>query len=361
MTDGPVRYNFEYERKIRVGFIGAGGHSFRNVYPAFRYAPVELVAVCDLDLARAQAYAKQFGAERAYADHREMFAAETLDAVFIVTTYEPDGTVQATGIALEALAAGLHVWTEKPCAGSLGDVEALAAASRAADRFVMVGLKKLFFPTIAKVKAIIGAEAFGAPTSIYVRYPQSIPRPENRGDAVRMLGLLDHIYHPGAILHHLMGPIERFSYEWEGKAGSSVASLRFASGAVGTLHLAAGASGSSPLERLEVVGYGANVVVENGARLTYYRRAERPAYGRSASFMVDDAEAPLVWEPEFSLGQLNNNTLFLLGYAQEVRHFCDCVLTGSAPERGTLDECRAIMALYEAYRDTPPGVAVSLA
>src|SRR5688572_27196239 len=99
-----VRYSFEYDRRIRVGFIGAGGHSFRNVYPAFRYAPVELVAVCDLDLTRAQAYARQFGAERAYADHREMIAAEQLDAVFIVTGYEPDGRMQATGIAMEVLA-----------------------------------------------------------------------------------------------------------------------------------------------------------------------------------------------------------------------------------------------------------------
>ncbi|HET6346321.1 MAG TPA: gfo/Idh/MocA family oxidoreductase, partial [Myxococcota bacterium] len=106
----------------------------------------------------------------------------------------------------------------------------------------------------------------------------------------------------------------------------------------------------------EVVGQGSNVVVENGAKLTWYRPATRPAYGRSASFLVPDAEAPLVWEPEFSLGQLNNNTLFLLGYAQEVQHFCDCVLEGRQPDRGTLAQSLAIMRLFEAYRDTEPGV-----
>jgi len=355
-----VRYSFEYEHRVRVGFVGAGGHAFRNVYPAFRYAPVELVAVADLQLARAQAYARQFGAERAYADHRAMFAAERLDAVFIVTGYTPDGRVQATDIALDALAAGLHVWMEKPTAASVAEVEQLIAARDKAGRIVMTGLKKLFFPTIAKVKEIIARPEFGAPTSIYVRYPQAIPRLANRADPLKMLGLLDHIYHPGAILDHLMGPIERFSYEWEPKTGSSVASLRFASGAVGVLHLAAGASGSSPLERLEVVGVGANVVVENGAKLTYHRLAKRPAYGRSASFLVADEEAPLVWEPEFSLGQLNNNSLFLLGYAQEVRHFCDCVLAGTEPDRGTLQQSLAIMRLFEAYRRTEPGVSVPI-
>ena len=88
--------------------------------------------------------------------------------------------------------------------------------------------------------------------------------------------------------------------------------------------------------------------------------ARRPAYGRSASFLVADDEAPLIWEPEFSLGQLNNNSLFLLGYAQEVRHFCDCILAGTTPDRGTLEQSLAIMRLYEAYRDTEPGISVPI-
>ena len=33
-----------------------------------------------------------------------------------------------------------------------------------------------------------------------------------------------------------------------------------------------------------------NVVVENGAKLTWYRPATRPAYGRAASFIVPDAD-----------------------------------------------------------------------
>src|SRR6185369_12106241 len=134
----------------------------------------------------------------------------------------------------------------------------------------------------------------------------------------------------------------------------------FVSGAVGVLHLASGASGMSPLERVEVVGRGANLVVDNGMRLTYYRRGRTPDYGRSESYMVDEAYAPLVWEPEFSLGQLYNNNMFTLGYAQEVRHFCDCVLSGEAPTRGTLAEVAEIMTLFETYRNVDAGQTVTL-
>lgn len=118
-----------------------------------------------------------------------------------------------------------------------------------------------------------------------------------------MRSFLDHIYHPAAIINYLMGPIARASYEWEPRNGANVAALKFASGAVGTLHFAAGQSGTSPLERVEVIGERANAVVDNGVHLKYYRAAKLPAYGRASSFIQEDEAAPIFWEPECSLGQ----------------------------------------------------------
>ena len=359
-TDAPITYNFEYERKLRVCYIGAGDHSFRNVLPTFQYAPVDLLAICDRNVARAEAYARQFGARRCYGDHREMLAQERPDAIFIVTAYHPDGRVQATDLALDALEAGVHVWMEKPTAASSDEVRRMMAVSDATGCFVMTGLKKIFAPTIAKVKQISSSPAFGRPSSIAVRYPQAMPPFEQRGDLRKVTGLLDHIYHPGAIINYLMGNINRASYEWEPTNGRSVTSMRFVSGAIGTLHLSAGASGSSSLERLEVIGEGANVVVENGVKLTYYRKASRPAYGRSPSFLVEDDVAPLHWEPEFSLGQLNNKNVFYLGYVPEVLHFCESVLAGTPPAKGTRAESLEIAKLFEMYRTTLAGVSAIL-
>jgi hypothetical protein len=69
------------EPAVRVGFIGCGSHAFRNVFPTLQFVPAELVAVCDREIERAEAFKKQFGAERAYQDHRDMLAKEKLDAV----------------------------------------------------------------------------------------------------------------------------------------------------------------------------------------------------------------------------------------------------------------------------------------
>lgn len=357
---GLITYNFEYERKLRIGFIGAGGHSYRNVYPTFQYAPVDLIAVCDNNADRAAAYAKQFGAQASYTDYREMLASEALEAVFIVTAYTEDGHVQATQIALEALAAGVHVWMEKPTAASTSEIKLLMEASQSAQRHVMTGMKKIFFPSIVKVHDIINSSAFGRPSSFYLRYPMAMPDLQQRHDLRRVEDLLDHIYHPAAILHYLFGKVDRFTYEWEPLSGGSALSLRFQSGVVGVVHFAAGISGSSPLERLEVVGDGCNVVVENGVKLTYYRRADRPAYGRAASYLVPDEAAPLHWEPEFSLGQLMNKNIFYLGYVQEVRYFCDCVLQGRTPVKGNLEASMEIMKLFEALCTQPEGSPITL-
>jgi predicted dehydrogenase len=353
-----ITYNHEYDRKIRVGFIGAGGHSFRNVYPTFQYAPVDLIAICDRDPSRAAAYARRFGALRNYSDHREMLRAEELEAVFIVTSYDGEGRVQATALARDALQAGVHVWMEKPTAATSNEVRALMSQSEECGRFVMTGLKKTFFPAIEKVKEIIGTPEFGRPSSVYIRYPQAMPPMEARRSLPAMRSMIDHIYHPGSILRYLMGDIERLSYEWEEVNGGSVAALRFRSGAIGTLHLAAGASGSSFLERLEVVGEGCNITVDNGVRLTYYRKAPLPEYGRDPSFLVDTEVAPLFWEPEFSLGQLYNKNIFMLGYVQEILHFCTCILDGRTPTKGTLEDALAIMTLLEGFAFHPPGETI---
>lgn len=354
-TEAYVKYNFEYERKLRVCFIGAGGHSFRNVYPTFQYAPVDLVAIADIQGERAETYARQFGARAYYTDYRQMLDQERPDAVFIVTSYHPDGRVQATDIALDVLARGSHVWMEKPTAASTAEIRQLIEASEAQQRYVMTGLKKIFTPGIEKVKRLISTPEFGRVSSCYVRYPQTMPAFELRQDLRQLTGLLDHIYHPGAVLCYLMGKVHRLSYEWEPYNGGSVTTLRFHSGAVGTLHMCAGISTSSPLEYVEIVGENANVVVQNSVKVTYYRKATSLPYGRSASYLRDEQEAPLYWEPEFSLGQLYNKNLFYLGYVPEVLHFCECVLAGRAPEKGTLEDALEIMKLFEAYRKTPAG------
>jgi predicted dehydrogenase len=359
-TTGRVVYQFEYDRRVPCAFIGAGGHSYRNIYPTFQYAPVDLRAICDLNIDRAADYARIFGAGAHYSDHQTMLEREKPAAVFIVTSYDVEGRVQALELALDCLSAGAHVWMEKPTASSTAEVKKLAAAAQRADRIVMTGIKKVFSPVMRKVKEIISSSEFGASSSIFVRYPLAMPEFDKCGSLTEMKGFLDGIFHPAAVLFYLMGPIDRLAYEREAVTGSSVTAIRFHSGAVGALHLAAGSSFSTPLDRTEVVGQNANVVVDNGVKLTYYRAAPSGKYGRIGSFIVPTEHAPLRWEPEYSCGELYNKNLFYQGYVDEIIHFCECIMQGTAPNQGSLDDALKILELFEAYRQAEPGTWITV-
>jgi predicted dehydrogenase len=268
--------------------------------------------------------------------------------------------VQATDLALDCLRAGANVWMEKPAAASLDEILELKRVSEETGKYVLIGLKKLFTPAFLKIEEIVASDEFGPITSVYIRYPQALPAPPERSDLPAMRSFLDHIYHPGAVLTRLLGPIERFSFEWEPESGSSIAVVRAESGAIGTLHFAAGISRTSPLERVEVIGTDANIIVDNGVHITYHRPGNDWGYGRRAGFAGPNELAPLSWEPEFSLGTLDNKNLFYLGYVPEVLHFCESVQNGTPPTKGTLDDAVEIMRLFEAFQTTPSGTSVTL-
>jgi myo-inositol 2-dehydrogenase / D-chiro-inositol 1-dehydrogenase len=118
---------------IRVGLVGAGWIAQRHAPALDAAGDVELAAVCDSDLGRAQAVAGPRGA-RAYARWEEMLEHESLDAVWVCTPplahREP---------AVTALQTGIHVYLEKPIARTLADAEAIAAAAARTDAICAVG------------------------------------------------------------------------------------------------------------------------------------------------------------------------------------------------------------------------------
>jgi len=118
-----LRYRHEFDRCVRAAVVGCGGQAFRNILPAFNYAPIDLVATCDLDARRAESYAAQFGARRWYVSLEQLLERENLDAVFLLTGYDEHGLPRYPAQAVQVLEAGHHAWIEKPPAARVDDVE----------------------------------------------------------------------------------------------------------------------------------------------------------------------------------------------------------------------------------------------
>ncbi len=347
------------EREIRAGFIGCGSHSFRNIYPTFQFTPVELVATCDRVEGKAEAFARQFGAQSAYTDHRAMLEAEDLDAVFIVTGYDETHRPTYPDLAVECLRAGCHVWIEKPPAASCAEIELMQAAAAEAGCNVVVGLKKMFCPANEKAKELISSDEFGLPSLYSLQYPQHVPTVEEfarfgAGEKVgAVTGFLDHLCHPMSLLVYLAGMPRTLYYE-RSASGAGLATFGFESGAVASMALTKGASGNAGMERTVIVSdRGMHVVVENNVRVTLHR-SPPVGYGDTPSYYAGTtANAGAVWEPEFSLGQLYNKGLFLLGYWGEVEEFARSILEGRPPAKGTLEQAWQVTRVFEAFAEGP--------
>ncbi|MFC4035001.1 Gfo/Idh/MocA family protein [Streptomyces polygonati] len=113
-------------RPLRIGMVGAGKISGAYLDSLAKLDGLRLTAVTDLDTGRAREAAGRGGAEVA-ADVSELVARDDVDAVLNLTV----PAVHAE-VALAAIAAGKHVYSEKPLATTREEAAGVLAAARAA-------------------------------------------------------------------------------------------------------------------------------------------------------------------------------------------------------------------------------------
>ena len=130
--------------------LGAVGRVFGDV------AAPRLELLCDAPRERAEAMAGQLGFARATDDWRALVADPAVDLVSITT---PNRLHRE--MALAAIAAGKHVWCEKPLALTLGEAEEMAAAAEAAGVTTIVGYNYLRNPAFAHAERLVKAGAIG--------------------------------------------------------------------------------------------------------------------------------------------------------------------------------------------------------
>ena len=100
----------EDQRTVRLAVIGIGNIGTAHVTHIAALPDVELAAVCDIDRARADSAAQQYGAD-AYYSYQDMLKSAALDGIIVATPHYEH--VQMT---IDALAQGVHVLVEKPIA-----------------------------------------------------------------------------------------------------------------------------------------------------------------------------------------------------------------------------------------------------
>ena len=137
----------------RIGLIGCGMWG-RNL--ARNLASLgALAAVADQNDDRATGFAEEFGTSAMPVGR--LLGEADLDGVVIATAAPTHA-----GLALTALAAGRHVYVEKPFAITLAEAERMAAAAAAAGRQMMVGHLIRYHDAFLELQAQVGSGVIGS-------------------------------------------------------------------------------------------------------------------------------------------------------------------------------------------------------
>ena len=285
--------------ELRIGLIGAGDISQNHLAAWRKVAGATVVAVCDVDKARARARAEAFEIPAVYSDAAAMFAGEKLDAVDIATWRE-------THYELAQLAAahGAHVLCQKPLANTLAEAEALAAAVAGRVR-LMVNENRRFAPHFRAIRRWLDEDRVGPVRQCVLTMHRSgyIKDANGRRPAVERapfmateprLMIAETLIHQLDVLRFLLGPLSmvaaRTLHTEPDMPGETLATLMMETPAGAPVVVAgsfvAPGFGTAVSDRIEIIGTHASVIFDESGIELRGATVERIAVDMKAAYQA---------------------------------------------------------------------------
>jgi predicted dehydrogenase len=259
-----------------------------------------------------------------YEDLEAMLAAEKPDGVILCI-----GPEQHAALAPVVMKLGYPVYTEKPPAPGAAEALKVAQVSRETGLLCTTAFKKRYSMAYSRAKEWISAFAPEDHLSLSIDYCSAAY--SNADD--RSSFLLDFAIHIIDLTGYLFGDVEQVFAFTKDRHAYAV-SLRFASGAVGSLNLNDGRSFAVPTEEVEITMRG-------GSFMTVHN---------SSCWRITENGRPCEWrEPPIftSAGDSGNET----GHLAELADFVAALREGRTT-RSNIHESTKSMMLYEAIKES---------
>ena len=261
-------------KRIAIGLIGCGFFAQNHLYAwnDLHAEGADLVAVCDIDPAKARAAGEKFSA-RWYTDAAEMLAKEQLGLVDIATG-------QATHLPMVELTVGQRIPTivQKPFGQDLGEVRRMVQLSRDTGTFLAVHENFRFQLPQLRIAEVIASGGIGTPTwariSFRTGYDIYAGQPYLAKQA--RFVLIDLGVHVLDIARFHLGEVEHLTAELQHRnpraIGEDTATmlLRHTSGAVSTVECTYGSRrlpDSFPETLVEIEGDKGAIVSRVGSKI----------------------------------------------------------------------------------------------
>jgi predicted dehydrogenase/NADPH:quinone reductase-like Zn-dependent oxidoreductase len=268
--------------RLRVGVLGSGNFASAVALPILaRIDQVAKIAVVSASGLSAQRAARRYGFQRCGSREEEVIGSPDVDCVAVFTRHHLHARQ-----TVQALAAGQHVFCEKPLALSPQELEEVESALRAAARrgsrpLLTVGFNRRFSPLAVRVKHEIVDAA--EPPSLQMRVNAGYLPPDHWVQDPAQGGgrILGEVCHFVDLLLYLAGDLPRTLFacgvpDLGRYRGDNLAvTLGFGNGAVANLLYTASGDSSFEKERLEAYTGGTTIILNDFRRLEIIKGGKR--------------------------------------------------------------------------------------
>jgi 1,5-anhydro-D-fructose reductase (1,5-anhydro-D-mannitol-forming) len=327
------------------GLVGTGRIADERILPGINAHPGNrLVAVVSRERARADAFAKKFGAAHAYTSFDDMLRNPD---VTVVAIHTPNALHAEQAIA--AARAGKHVFCDKPMANNAADAARIVKACEDAGVRLGMNFHNRFMPSFIETRRIIAAGEIGEPLLVQIEASPG-SRSGTRAATWRVdpslaglgtsFSIGVHIYD---ILRYLLGSeVATVSTFFDTPRGAteevSVSMFRFANGVIAQVSV----QEKAPHPHNDFVVYGSK------GRITG-RGLTRSRAGGVMEVLGADG------------GTRRNEYPAIDAHAACVAAFSDALLEGRAPDPSGIDGLRSAELTDAMARSAWEGVHVRLA
>jgi predicted dehydrogenase len=165
-SDAPARPT----RRIKVGVIGCGSVSTQYLPHLARCPHVELTSTCDIIPERARAQAQRYNVPNNYPHIDRMLAGAAFDLLVNLTDMQ-----EHEHLNRQALAAGKHIWSEKPLANSLAAGQQLLQTARQRNLHLWGAPTVVNSPQFAFMARTLAARSLGTIAAAHADYGHTGP------------------------------------------------------------------------------------------------------------------------------------------------------------------------------------------
>ncbi len=298
--------------KLKVGIVGAGYVAGVHLTNLRRDDRVEIAAIYDVDPARR--------GDRPAASFDEVL--ERSDAVYITAP-----NTRHVDLSLRALAAGKHVFCEKPMAVNLDDARRVLEAAQASTKVFQMGHNRRFAPVYKRVKELLAGSP--AHTAHIKMNRGELLKPAWTGDDSVTGGFLyETPIHMFDLMRFQFGEIASLDARLSQPNDFSML-IEFVSGMYATFVTSADTSWFFPYERVEVFGRYSTIETSEMESLSH-------RVGLDSETAAEDFRS-LPIEKRF-------------GFEEEDHLFVGAALSGSAPPVTAFDGYRSVELVCACYQ-----------